>query len=65
MITSEEPAVSPSGVYSITQTCAVLGICYNTLMKYVRDGLLVPMEIGSLRRMHFKGERILRFWRTR
>ena len=64
-MTSEEPRVSNTGRFTITGTCAVLGICYNTLMKYVRTGDIVPLPIGGSGRMRFKGSEIIRFWRSR
>lgn len=64
-MTSEEPKVSKSGRYSVGKTCEALGICRNTLIKYVKRGDIVPMPIGESGRMRFEGVSILRFWRNR
>ena len=60
---TEEPVVAPRGRYSTTQTYRLLGISYNSLMKYMRDGLIVPNE-GRMGRW-FYGESIIKFWRMR
>lgn len=60
---SEEPNVSPRGRYNTTQTYKALGISYNSLMKYVREGRIVS-ELGTMGRF-FYGENIIRFWRNR
>lgn len=62
-MTTEEPKVSNRGRYNTTQTCHLLGISYNSLMKYMREGLIIP-SIGTGGRF-FYGENILRFWRDR
>ena len=38
MITSEEPTVSSTGRYTVTQTCEILGIHRNTLREYTSSG---------------------------
>ena len=60
---TEEPKVASRGRYSTTQTYRLLGISYNSLMKYMREGLIVANE-GKLTRW-FYGENILKFWRSR
>ena len=60
---NEEPHVVSRGRYSTTETYRILGITYNTLMKYLREGLIVA-DNGKMGRF-FYGENILKFWRTR
>ena len=62
-MTQEEPKVTPRGKYTTTDTYKLLGISYNTLMKYTREGLIVSSN-GKLGRF-FYGENILKFWRAR
>lgn len=58
---NNQPDVAPLGRYSTTQTYRLLGISYNTLMKYVREGYIVP-NMG--RKRYFLGENIIKCWRT-
>lgn len=60
---TEEPRVVNRGRYTTTQTYRLLGISYNTLMKYVREGRIVP-ELGASGRRFFYGETILKCWRA-
>lgn len=59
---SEFPDVNPTGRYSTTETYKALGVCYNTLMKYVSLGYIRP-QVGRERRT-FLGSEIIRCWRT-
>lgn len=60
-MTNTQPDVNPMGKYSTTEACRALGVCYNTLMKYVRNGLIRP-TLNRGRRT-FTGMEILRCWR--
>ena len=60
-MTNTQPNVNPMGKYNTTDTCKALGVCYNTLMSYVRDGLIRPVN-GRRRRM-FTGMEIISCWR--
>lgn len=60
---TEEPRVAMRGRYSTTQTYRLLGISYNSLMKYMKGGLIVANE-GKMGRW-FYGESIINFWRNR
>lgn len=64
MITATEPKVSADGRYSVTQTCAVLGIHRNTLHKYTDSGLIRCGYRRESARKFYKGSEILRFWRA-
>lgn len=62
-MTTEEPKVAVMGRYSTTQTYKLLGISYNSLIKYMKEGL-IRAEMGKTGRF-FYGESIVNFWRTR
>ena len=64
MITATEPNVIESGRYSITQTCAALGIHRNTLNRYTESGLIRCGFRKENMRKFYKGSEILRFWRA-
>ena len=59
-MTNTQPNVSPMGKYNTAETCNALGVCYNTLMRYIRDGLIRPSH-GSKRM--FSGMEIISCWR--
>ena len=61
---SEEPNVARRGRYSTTQTYKLLGISYNSLMKYLKEGRITA-ENGTTMGRYFYGESILNFWRAR
>ena len=64
MLTATEPQVSPTGRYSVTETCRVLGIHRNTLRLYTRDGKIkcgFPRHTGK---KFYAGAEILKFWRA-
>lgn len=64
MITPVEPAVRADGRYSISQTCAVLGIHRNTLRRYTESGMIkCGFRRESLRKF-YPGREIIRFWRA-
>lgn len=64
MITAVEPKVSAEGRYSVTQTCAALGIHRNTLQKYTELGMIKCGFRRETARKFYKGSEIMRFWRA-
>ena len=64
MITAEEPKVTTTGRYSVMQTCAILGIHRNSLLKYTKDGLITCgfRKINTCK--FYLGSEILKFWRA-
>lgn len=63
-MTTQEPAVSLTGRYNVSQTCEALGICPNTLRKYTAS-LAIRCKIRRATNMKFyTGEEIIRFWRS-
>ncbi len=62
MVTSEQPNVRPAARYTISETCALLGIHRNTLRSYVNAGYIKTMQ--KVHGQRFKGTEILRFWNT-
>lgn len=64
MISANEPEVAATGRYSVTETCAQLGICKNTLRRYTELGLIrCGFRRGSGRKF-YTGSEIIRFWRA-
>lgn len=59
-----EPQVTESGRYTVTQTCNVLGIHRNTLLKYTLGGFIRCGFRRETARKFYKGSEILRFWRA-
>lgn len=64
MITSIEPKVNEAGRYSVTETCAVLGIHRNSLRKYTELGLIKCGFRKLTARKFYAGREILKFWRA-
>ena len=62
MVTSDQPLVSPTARYTISQTCALLGIHRNTLRSYVNAGYIKTIQ--KIHGQRFKGSEILRFWNS-
>lgn len=63
MITPIEPKIGDSDRYTVTQTCAVLGIHRNTLLKHTAIGL-IKCKFRSNGRKFYLGREILRYWRA-
>lgn len=59
-MTNTQPDVAVRGKYNTRETCEALGVCYNTLMSYVRKGLIRP-TLGKKRT--FSGMEIIACWR--
>lgn len=64
MITSTEPAIAPTGKYSIPETCKLLGIHRNTLRLYTQAGKIKCGFRRATGRKFYTGREILRFWKT-
>ena len=64
MITSEEPTVSSTGRYTVTQTCEILGIHRNTLREYTSSGRIKCGFRRESARKFYEGKEIIRFWRA-
>ena len=63
-MTAEEPRVSNEGRYSVTQTCAALGIHKNTLRAYTAKGYIkYGVRRGTCRKF-YAGSEIKRFWKA-
>lgn len=55
------PTCDPEGVFSVKRTCAELGVCYMTLRKLRRMGLISPCN-NNPRRLKYTGQSILDCW---
>ena len=64
MLTVNEPNVSASSRYTVAETCKILGICRNTLLKYTNMGAINYGMRRSMRHKFYTGREILRFWRS-
>ena len=60
-MTSECPKVTPSGRYTVMQTCRALGIDRNTLRSYTVKGYIKCVYRPDTRKV-YKGSEITRFW---
>ncbi len=63
-MTTQEPQVSPSGRYSVTETCRFLGIHRNTLQRHTEKGLIKCGFRRSTFKKFYKGSEILRYFRA-
>lgn len=63
MMCTNQPEVSNDGIYTKTQTMRALGICYNTLMKLIREGYIKPISSRSGKWKCY-GSEIKRCWKT-
>ena len=64
MLTFNEPVVSANNRYTVSETCKILGICRNTLLKYTRMGAINYGMRRNMRNKFYTGREILRFWRS-
>ena len=64
MITSHEPNVSLNGRYTVIETCKILGICRNTLVKYTNMGAIRYGMRRSGPQKFYTGREIMRVWRS-
>ncbi len=63
-MTTEEPKVSMNARFTITQTCAILGIHRNTLLKYTSLGAIRHGVRRSTAQKFYTGSEIIRFWKS-
>jgi len=59
-----EPPVRRDGRYNIAETCRLLGVHRNTLLRYERLGMIHSGLRRSTSRKFFTGVEILRFWKA-
>lgn len=64
MITFNEPEVSTTGRYSVTQTCKFLGVHRNTLRNYTNAGMIKCGFRRESYRKFYEGKEIIRFWKA-
>lgn len=64
MITATMPDVDRFGRYSVTETCAALGIHRNTLRKYTEAGMIRTGLRRESCRKFYTGAEIIRFWKA-
>ena len=61
---NEEPKVADYGRYSIDETCKLLGIHRNTLLRWSKAGIIrFSIRRGTMRKFYL-GREIKRFWRA-
>ena len=61
-VTSNKPEVLPTSRYSISETCAILGITRKTLAKYTTSGLIECGFRKATLQKFYTGIAILKFW---
>lgn len=61
-MTSNEPKVSPTSRYNVSETCIILGIHRNTLRKYTRLGRIKSGRRKSTGQKFYLGSEIIKFW---
>lgn len=64
MITSEEPKVSQTGRYSVTETCGILNISRVTLYRLTNSRFIRCGYRRESGRKFYLGSEILRFWKA-
>ncbi len=64
IMTTVEPNVRRDGRYNIEETCRLLGIHRNTLLRYAKRGIITYGIRRSTTRKFFTGGEILRFWKA-
>lgn len=62
MITNDQPNVKPASRYSVTQTCAILGIHRNTLLNHTKAGHIKAHYFKATGRKFYLGQDITKFW---
>lgn len=60
-MTNARPALTPGLRYNIKQTCAILGICEDTLRKYSLEGRILRM-VDAVGEIFYTAESITEFW---
>lgn len=64
---AEEPKVTPTGRYSINETCELLGIHRDSLYKYTHNTCEIKCgwrKRGGRLVKYYLGSEILRYWRA-
>ena len=64
LMVNQEPNVTKTGRYSISETCKLLGIHRHTLRSYTNRGCIHCAFRRSTTRKYYSGNEILRFWRA-
>lgn len=61
-VTSKKPEIVATSRYSISETCAILGITRKTLAKYTTAGLIECGFRKATLQKFYTGIAILKFW---
>ena len=61
---NEEPKASDFGRYSVSETCGLLGIHRNTLLKWTNEGIVRCGFRKANMRKFYEGREIKRIWRA-
>lgn len=61
-MTPTPPEIHPDGRYNATQACRALGVCRNTLRKYVIDGRIRQRLSRRSTRPYYLGRDLMRLW---
>ena len=64
MMVNYEPKAALNSRYTIEEAAELLGIHHNTLLRYVKQGLLRCGFRRNNRRKFFLGSEIIRFWKA-
>ena len=62
---SVRPNPDAAGRYSISETCAMLGLHRNTLRRYTEAGAIKPKYDKDNGRKTYSGLEIIKFWNTK
>ena len=57
------PDVDPEQVFTVKETCAILGVCKDTIADRRKRGLIKPVNPKAERRFKYKGSAIIRLWK--
>ena len=63
-MTATEPEVVDTGRYSTTETCKLLKLSFNTVMKYTKEGQIKHGVRKSNGRKFYTGTDIKKFWKA-
>lgn len=61
-MTNEAPQVKPAGRYSVTETCAILGVHRSTLRRWTMAGAITASHHKGTGKKFYTGREITRFW---
>ncbi|MCM1033016.1 helix-turn-helix domain-containing protein [Bacteroides caecimuris] len=59
---TEQPNVQPNSRYTVTETCKLLGIHRNSLLKYTKSGRIKSGVRKSTAKKFYLGSEIISFW---